>query len=116
VKRMLPVPLVLAVAFALGPAAPAGDAVVVARVAVKMTDYEFALSKTAVPHGLVLFSVTNKGEVVHDFKIAGKKTPTYTGGTGGVLRVTFKKAGRYAYLCTIPGHAEAGMKGILRVK
>jgi uncharacterized cupredoxin-like copper-binding protein len=29
--------------------------------------------------------------------------------------VTFSKAGTYPYLCTVPGHAAAGMKGVLRV-
>jgi uncharacterized cupredoxin-like copper-binding protein len=32
-----------------------------------------------------------------------------------VLRVVFRKAGRYRYLCTVPGHAAAGLKGVLRV-
>jgi uncharacterized cupredoxin-like copper-binding protein len=31
------------------------------------------------------------------------------------LTVTFTKAGSYPYLCTVPGHAAAGMKGVLRV-
>jgi uncharacterized cupredoxin-like copper-binding protein len=29
--------------------------------------------------------------------------------------VTVKK-GKYAYLCTVPGHAEAGMKGVYTVR
>jgi len=29
--------------------------------------------------------------------------------------VTISKAGSYPYLCTVPGHAAAGMKGVLRV-
>ena len=29
--------------------------------------------------------------------------------------VTFAKAGTYEYLCTIPGHAAGGMKGLLKV-
>jgi uncharacterized cupredoxin-like copper-binding protein len=31
------------------------------------------------------------------------------------LTVTFAKKGSYPYLCTVPGHASAGMKGVLRV-
>jgi uncharacterized cupredoxin-like copper-binding protein len=30
--------------------------------------------------------------------------------------VTIRKAGKYAYMCTLPGHAAGGMKGILTVK
>jgi hypothetical protein len=31
------------------------------------------------------------------------------------LRVTFKAPGTYEYLCTVPGHAAAGSKGLLTV-
>jgi uncharacterized cupredoxin-like copper-binding protein len=54
--------------------------------------------------------------ISHDFKIAGKKTPLLAKGKSGTLRVTFAKAGRYAFLCTVPGHAAGGMKGILTVR
>jgi uncharacterized cupredoxin-like copper-binding protein len=37
-------------------------------------------------------------------------------GKRGTFKVTFTKAGRYAYLCTVPTHAAAGMKGVLIVK
>lgn len=86
-----------------------------AKVKVTMTDYAFALSKNVVRRGAVVFAVVNEGEVVHDFKIAGKKTPIYETGQGGSLRVVFKKAGRYKYVCTVPGHVLAGMKGVLKV-
>jgi uncharacterized cupredoxin-like copper-binding protein len=32
------------------------------------------------------------------------------------LFVTFKKKGNYSYLCTVPGHAAAGMKGVFAVR
>ena len=32
------------------------------------------------------------------------------------LAVTFKKKGRYRYLCTVPGHAAAGMRGVFTVR
>jgi uncharacterized cupredoxin-like copper-binding protein len=31
------------------------------------------------------------------------------------LKVTLSKKGSYEYLCTIPGHAANGMKGVLKV-
>jgi len=80
-----------------------------------MDDFSFALGKTSVPRGTTIFRVVNKGEIIHDFKIAGKKTPIYETGQGGSLRVVFKKAGRYPFVCTVPGHVAAGMKGVLRV-
>ena len=36
-------------------------------------------------------------------------------GASETLKVTLK-AGAYPYLCTVSGHAAAGMKGTLRVK
>ena len=101
---------------AVGPAA-AGNASPAAPTTVKvnMTDYAFALSKRRVAKGTVVFRVVNSGEVVHDFRIAGKKTPIYSTGRSGVLRVLFKQPGNYAFVCTVPGHVAAGMKGVLQV-
>jgi uncharacterized cupredoxin-like copper-binding protein len=65
---------------------------------------------------VITFAVTNKGTIGHNFKIAGKKTPVLTAGKRGTLKVTFARAGRYPYLCTVPSHAAAGMKGVLTVK
>ena len=84
-------------------------------VRVTMTDFKYRLSRTTVPRGVVLFRVINRGDTSHDFKIAGKKTRIYAPGQGGTLRVTFRRAGRYRYICAVPGHTTLGMKGVLRV-
>jgi uncharacterized cupredoxin-like copper-binding protein len=84
-------------------------------VTVTATEFKFKLSRKTVPVGVVVFKVVNRGKIAHDFKIAGKKTPLIKAGKSATLRVTFKKKGRYAYLCTVPGHAAAGMKGVLAV-
>lgn len=78
---------------------------------------EFAIKVSAktVKAGPVVFKVTNKGNLPHDFKIAGKKTPLLQSGKTATLKVTLK-AGKAAYLCTVSGHAAAGMKGVLTVK
>ena len=81
------------------------------RVIVTATDSKFRLSKRSAPTGRVIFTVTNKGKVSHDFKIAQKKTPLLTPGHSATLRVTFSKKGRYPYLSTVSGQASAGMKG-----
>lgn len=82
----------------------------------KPVEFRFTLSKKSVPKGAVTFKVTNRGSTSHDFKINGKKTKTLSAGKSASLPVTFKKAGKYAFLCTLPGHAAAGMKGTLTVK
>lgn len=84
-------------------------------VVVKATEFKFTLSKKTVPVGTVIFEVENKGKIGHDFKINGKKTKIIAAGKTAKLTVVFKKKGKYAYLCTIPGHAAAGMKGTLAV-
>jgi uncharacterized cupredoxin-like copper-binding protein len=84
--------------------------------AAKPSEFRFTLSKKTVPKGAVTFKVTNKGTVRHDFKITAKKTPLIAPGKSATLKVTFKKARKYPYLCTVPGHAAAGMKGVLKVR
>jgi uncharacterized cupredoxin-like copper-binding protein len=84
-------------------------------VTVTATEFKFKLSKLSVPHGTVVFTVVNKGKIPHDFKINGKKTSLVKPGKSAKLTVTFK-AGKFKYLCTVPGHAALGMKGTLTVK
>ena len=88
----------------------------VAVTAGKPSELKFTLSKKTILKGTGIFKVTNKGELGHNFKIGGKKTVVLGAGKTATLRVTFLKAGKYAYLCTVPGHAAAGMKGVLVVK
>jgi uncharacterized cupredoxin-like copper-binding protein len=76
---------------------------------------KFTLSTKTVHAGSVTFVVTNKGQLAHDFKIAGKKTKLLKHGQTVKLTVTLKR-GKYPYLCTVPGHAAAGMKGVITAK
>ena len=84
-------------------------------VTVTATDSKFTLSRRSAPTGTVIFTVTNKGKISHDFKIAGKKTPLLSPGHSATLRVTFSKKGRYPYLSTVSGQASHGMKGVFSV-
>jgi uncharacterized cupredoxin-like copper-binding protein/cytochrome c551/c552 len=104
-----------AVFSASGGAASSSAAITTTKETVTMTEFKFKLSKTKVPTGTVIFTVVNKGKVAHDFKIAGKKTPKIAPGKSAKLTVKFTKGGRISYLCTLPGHAAAGMKGVLAV-
>jgi uncharacterized cupredoxin-like copper-binding protein len=56
------------------------------------------------------------GHLQHDFRIDGKQTPLLSPGRTARLALTFKKKARYTYLCTVPGHAVAGMKGVFTVR
>ena len=87
----------------------------VTTVTVAASEFKFKLSRKTAPVGTVVFKVVNKGKIAHDFKINGKKTPLLKPGKSATLKVVFKKKGRFAYLCTVPGHAQLGMKGVFGV-
>ncbi len=107
------------IALALTAGGPAGGAT---RAAPKVTidvvarDFSFALSRRTVPKGAqVTFRVRNAGAVPHDFVIAGRRTRLLRPGQSATLRVRFTKKGQKRYLCSVPGHARLGMKGVLGV-
>jgi uncharacterized cupredoxin-like copper-binding protein len=88
-----------------------------ATVQVKGGEFFFKLStKSIAKPGKVTFVFKNVGHMLHDFKIAGRSTPLIQPNKTAKVVVTFKKKGKYAYLCTVPGHAAAGMKGVFTVR
>jgi uncharacterized cupredoxin-like copper-binding protein len=89
-----------------------------ATVTVKVTakEWSFTLSKRSVPVGsTVVFKVTNKGKIGHNFVIAGKKTKLLNPGQSTTLTVKFAKKGKFKYLCSVTGHARLGMQGTFGV-
>ena len=98
--------------FVAGGGAGTAAAAAPTKIAVSASEFKFVLSKKSVPAGsTVLFTVVNKGKIPHDFRIAGKKTKTLNPGQMTILTVVFPKKGTIPYLCTLPGHAQGGMKG-----
>jgi uncharacterized cupredoxin-like copper-binding protein len=93
-------------------ARPVTQASTTVKVAAK--EFKFTLSRKTAPHGTVVFKVVNKGKIKHDFKIAGKKTPLLKPGKTATLKVILKKGKKYTYICTVLGHAAAGMKGTFK--
>jgi uncharacterized cupredoxin-like copper-binding protein len=86
-----------------------------ATVTVTATEFRFALSQASVPHGTVVFKVENRGKLAHDFSIGGKTSSLVAPNKSTTLTVTLA-AGKLLYICTVPGHASAGMKGNLTIK
>ena len=88
------------------------------------SEFSFKLSTKTVRLGSVTFNFTNSGVLPHDLKVCagagngtatactGKATPLVDPGTSHSLTVTFTKVGKYEYLCMVPGHAAAGMRGL----
>jgi uncharacterized cupredoxin-like copper-binding protein len=105
----------------------ASKATVITVVAGKPGELAFQLSKsTKLKIGTYVFKVTNKGLGFHTFKFClapvksaaknscvGKVTKTLHPGQSASFSVTVNKAGKYEYLCSVPGHAAAGMKGLI---
>src|SRR3989337_2160554 len=71
--------------------------------------------------GGVTFNVVNKGTVEHNFVVEDpkgkvlKEVDSIQQGKSAQVKVTLK-AGKYAIVCTVPGHREAGMVATLTVK
>ena len=91
------------------------------------SEYGVTLSRQRVPVGAVVFKVTNRGALPHDFEVCaaatgstapngcvGYATSALRPGTSAVLRVVFERQGSFGYLSTVPGHAKAGT-GLLDV-
>jgi uncharacterized cupredoxin-like copper-binding protein len=94
---------------------PGANAPTTTAVSVAATEFRFTLSKQSVPHGKVVFTLSNKGKIPHDFSIDGKTSTIVSPGKTTTLTLRLG-AGKFLYLCTVPGHAQAGMKGTLIVK
>jgi uncharacterized cupredoxin-like copper-binding protein len=125
---LLAVAAFVVVAVPTAQAKPARAAATVSVTAGKPSEFGFKLSTKTVAHGAVTFNVTNGGSISHTFKIcsaptkaasatscAGKVTSMLSPGAKATLKVTITKPGSYEYLCTVPGHAAGGMKGLLKV-
>ena len=65
------------------------------------------------------FTVTNEGKGQHSFAVQAPgqtyETALLDGGATATLEVPGLPAGEYTTECTVPGHADAGMKGMLMV-
>ena len=130
-RRLLALGVLAACAVSLAALPPlARSATRTSTVSVSVTpasEFSFKLSTKTVRLGSVTFNFTNSGVLPHDLKVCagagngtatactGKATPLADPGTTHALTVTFTKVGKYEYLCTVPGHAAAGMKGLLTV-
>jgi uncharacterized cupredoxin-like copper-binding protein len=89
-------------------------------VEVKAKEFAFEPREVAVRPGDVAFVVRNLGAIEHNFVIedAARKTlgeiAIIAPGKTEQLRLVLR-AGSYAMVCTLPGHKDAGMSGVLIV-
>lgn len=119
-------------ALAVSPSATAGShgATLLTNVTVTAglpAEFHFIVKPSTVKRGVIVFKITNKGKLPHDFKLCsarnkplansctGRSSGQMSPGQSKTLRVTVLLKGTYEYLCTLPGHAAGGMKGLLKV-
>lgn len=100
------------------PAAPQGPPVRELRIG--LSEYRLQLSAGAVLPGAITIAVTNVGSAGHDVRLVqGDRTVGATAvlapGAREVLEVEVAPGTMISLDCTIPGHAEAGMTGMLAV-
>ena len=90
-------------------------------------EFHFTVAPSTVKRGIIVFKIANKGKLPHTFKLCSKASSSLANscngrssgqispGASGTLRVSVLLKGTYEYLCTLPGHAAGGMKGLLKV-
>lgn len=79
----------------------------------------FSAGKASAPAGALELIMKNLASIQHNIAVEGngvdkKGAVVGKGGTSDV-KVSLKP-GKYTFLCTVPGHADGGMKGTLTVK
>jgi mono/diheme cytochrome c family protein len=67
------------------------------------------------PAGPLTIDSQNKSQTVHDISVQGQATGKQVKGGGTSTIKVDLKPGKYTFLCTVPGHAAAGMKGTLTI-
>jgi plastocyanin len=125
--RLLPIALACAALAAIGCGSGSDDesATAPADLTVRMTDYRFQPRDVTVTPGATI-RVTNEGEIAHNLKIERGPDPkdetqelagtdSFLPGDSETLEVKLPR-GRYAMVCTVPGHRELGMTGTFRVR
>ena len=79
----------------------------------------FSTTRLSAKTGTVTIAMKNMSPTEHNLTLAqGTKvlgaTPTFTGGTKSITLTL--AAGSYTFYCSVPGHRQAGMEGVLTVQ
>ncbi len=101
------------------PAATTGDAAAGGTTFdVSMVDLAFDPKEFTIPADTdVTITVTNNGALQHNMDVKDTGFETEVAGAGDVQALTVNlPAGSYPFQCDVPGHAEAGMVGVLTVQ
>ncbi len=91
-----------------GPTSPSFD--------VSATEMKFDPDAVAVEAGEVSVTLTNDGSVQHDLRIDGAEFFVEAGPGESTDGTADLDKGSYQFFCTVPGHRDAGMEGVLEVR
>ncbi len=89
------------------------------RIEMTAKEFSFEPDHLTVEHGqTVVIVFHNKGVLSHNLSIDGLGVKTKTIYPDETDKVVFtpEKSGKYPFRCAVPGHTEAGMRGILIVR
>ena len=109
--------LAMAMLAGMSTTATAGDPVTVTVQAKQ--GFKFEPSNVEVPEGAeVHLTFENTGLMGHNLKVPELDAGTQTIAADKSETITFTadSSGSYQFICDVPGHKEAGMKGTIRVK
>jgi uncharacterized cupredoxin-like copper-binding protein len=81
------------------------------------TEMRFIPDRIAVAAGDIPVVLHNVGSVAHDLRIDERPTLLLEAAPGQTATATWRlPAGRYRIYCSLPGHRQAGMEGIVEVR
>ena len=97
-------------------AAPGGGAGAGGTVEIALSEFAIAPTTIEVAEGGTL-TVVNDGSAQHDLTVVDTdvKTELLNGGESTTLDLSSLAAGTYEVICSVPGHADSGMRGTLVV-
>lgn len=107
----------ISLTLALALAAPAGalaQGSAPDSIEVEGAEFEFSTDEIILEVGEeVTIAFHNTGNVAHNLAIPelGVTTETIQGGRSTSVTFTPEKSGTYRFICSVPGHAQAGMRG-----
>lgn len=107
---------VTAVLVGCGEDAPPLDVATSPRLKVVATEMAYSPAKVAVEAGVVEVLLVNEGVVCHDLRIGQELFIVEAKAGESDAGVVELEAGTYELYCSLPGHKEAGMAGVLEVR
>jgi uncharacterized cupredoxin-like copper-binding protein len=99
-------------------ASPGASPEATGQITMEMKEFSFNPNKITIPADTdVTIELTNTGVLAHDFVVEKLNVSSGLVNPGEKKSVTFKAAaGSYEFICSVEGHADAGMYGTLTVE